>query len=170
MSRLSVFVGGWTLEAAEEVCGRGLERTDTWQVLDILTGLIDKSLAVYEERDGAGRYRLLETVRQYAFEKLQEQDAAAVSRAHLDYFLGYAEAARRHQAGPAEAQWLERLEAEQDNLRAALAWARSGGPEMTELRSRLRPITLLAGAGKPLGRPRFLIGGPPVRRSRGDGS
>jgi predicted ATPase/class 3 adenylate cyclase len=70
LRRVSVFSGGWTLEAAETVCaGDGV---DDWEILDLLTRLVDKSLIVYEERDGEARYRLLETVRQYAQERLQE--------------------------------------------------------------------------------------------------
>src|SRR5205823_12041285 len=62
LRRLSVFAGGWTLEAAEAVClGEGVEE---WEVLDLLTSLVEKSLVLYEEREGKGRYRLLETVRQ----------------------------------------------------------------------------------------------------------
>jgi hypothetical protein len=68
LCRLSVFAGGWTLEAAETVCvGEGVEE---WEVLDRLTSLVEKSLVHYEEQGGEGRYRLLETVRQYARDRL----------------------------------------------------------------------------------------------------
>src|ERR1043166_975181 len=70
LCRLSVFMGGWTLEAAEKIC------VESWEILDSLTSLVDKSLVVYEEKEGKGRYRLLETVRQYARERLEERGEA----------------------------------------------------------------------------------------------
>ncbi len=123
LCRLSVFAGGWTLAAAEGVCsGDGVEG---WEVLDLLTGLADKSLAVYEEGvDGdVGRYRLLETVRQYAGDRLGESgEAAAVQGRSASWFLGLAEEAESQLRGPEQASWLGRLEREHDNLRASLAW------------------------------------------------
>jgi tetratricopeptide (TPR) repeat protein len=93
-------------------------------VLDVLSGLIDKSLVVYEEQpDGTGRYRLLETVRQYARERLAEDTGAeAVGGRHAAHFLSLAEQAEPNLTGAEQAEWLARLEAEHDNLRAALAW------------------------------------------------
>jgi predicted ATPase len=112
LRRLSAFAGGWTLEAAEAVgVGEGVEE---WEVLDLLTSLVEKSLVLYEEREGEGRYRLLETVRQYARDRLLEsEEGEAVRTRHLEFFLHWAE------QGPG----LERLETEHDNLRAALAWS-----------------------------------------------
>src|ERR1019366_440247 len=69
LQRLSVFPGGWTLEAAEQV-GAG-SSVEEWEVLDLLTSLVDKSLVLAEERDGTVRYRMFDTLRQYAAEKLQ---------------------------------------------------------------------------------------------------
>ncbi|HZO90044.1 MAG TPA: tetratricopeptide repeat protein [Chthonomonadaceae bacterium] len=116
LSRLSIFAGGWTLEAAEAVCaGQGIE---DWEVLDLLTGLVDKSLVLYEEREGQARYRLLETVRQYAAEESEaggEQEA--LHRRHLDYFSQYLE--------PKKPNLAERSEREYANLRAALEWCRT---------------------------------------------
>ena len=121
LCRLSVFAGGWVLEAAEAVCEGG--EIEAWEVLDLLTSLVDKSLVVYEEREGAARYRLLETVRQYGMERLaQSGDAEEVRGRHRDYFLGLAEAAEPQLAGPEQGMWLARLEVEHDNLRAALSW------------------------------------------------
>src|SRR5713226_5481995 len=119
LRRLSVFAGGWTLEAAEAVCaGEGVEE---WEVLDLLTSLVEKSLVLYEERGGEGRYRLLETVRQYARDRLLEAgEAEAVRGRHLGFVLRLAEEAEPKLSGPEQVVWLDRLEAEHDNLRAAL--------------------------------------------------
>jgi predicted ATPase/class 3 adenylate cyclase/Tfp pilus assembly protein PilF len=122
MRRLSAFAAGWTLEAAEAVCvGEGVEE---WEVLDLLTSLVEKSLVLYEEREGEGRYRLLETVRQYARDRLLEAgEAAGVRGRHRDWCLELAERAEPHLcAGAEQAAWLNRLEREHDNLRASLAW------------------------------------------------
>ena len=100
---------------------------DEWEVLDLLTSLVDKSLVVYEEDEqGVGRYRLLETVRQYAHERLLIDDNSAIVRGrHLDYFLGWAEGAGSQLVGPEQKWWCDRLETEHDNLRAALDWCLS---------------------------------------------
>jgi predicted ATPase/class 3 adenylate cyclase/uncharacterized protein HemY len=126
LRRLSVFAGGWTLEAAEAVCaGDGVEE---WEVLDLLTSLVEKSLVLYEERGGEGRYRLLETVRQYARDRLLEAgEAAAVRGRHRDWCLALAEEAEPKLGGPEQVVWLDRLEREHDNLRAALAWTGAQG-------------------------------------------
>jgi predicted ATPase len=122
LSQLSVFVGGWTLEAVEQTCA-GEAAPD---VLELLTRLVDKSLVVVETHDGAPRYRLLETIRQYAREKLVasgEAEANRVRKRHLAYYLALAEAAEPHLRTAEQLAWLARLEAEHDNLRAALEWA-----------------------------------------------
>ena len=121
--RLSVFAGGWTLEAAEEVgVGGGVEEDD---ILDVLSGLVEKSLVVAESDEGHRvRYRMLEPVRQYAQEKLEESGKAEeLRRLHAEYFLALAEEADPELKGPQQKTWLERLEAEHDNMRAALSWA-----------------------------------------------
>jgi non-specific serine/threonine protein kinase len=116
---LSVFAGGFTLEAAEAVGG---------QIFDLLASLVDKSLVIAEEQDGSVRYRLLETVRQYAAEKLDAAgEAAAVRERHREWFLAMAEAADEILRGPREAEWLTRLEQEHGNLRAALRWSVTQG-------------------------------------------
>jgi len=125
--RLSVFAGGWTLEATEAVgTGEGIEEAD---VLDVLSGLVDKSLVVAEATEGSGvRYRMLEPIRQYAQEKLEESgEAEEVRRRHASFFLTLAEEAEPRLRGPEDMEWLERLEAEHDNLRAALSWALERG-------------------------------------------
>jgi predicted ATPase/transcriptional regulator with XRE-family HTH domain len=123
--RLAIFAGGATLDAAEAVAGgAGLDAGD---ILPLLAGLVEKSLVVAAGAgDGMGddepRYRLLEPVRQFAAEQLvaSGEEAGARDR-HAAFFLALGEGAAREQAGPREADWRQRLAAEQDNLRAALA-------------------------------------------------
>jgi predicted ATPase/class 3 adenylate cyclase len=120
LRRLSAFAGHCTLEAAEAVCGGdGVEAAD---VLDVLTQLVNKSLVIVEEQRGEARYRLLETVRQYARDRLLESgDAGAVQTRHQSFFLALAEETEPRLLGPEEVALLDRLEDEHDNLRAVLA-------------------------------------------------
>lgn len=122
--RLSVFAGGWTLEAAEDVCAG--ERIEPHEVLDLLSRLVDKSLVVVMEAPaGDTRYRLLDTVRQYAREKLAHTgEENSIRGRHLAWYLQLAEQAEPELQGPQQAAWLDRLEAEHDNLRASLEWGR----------------------------------------------
>jgi len=119
-ARLSVFAGGWTLAAAEAIdAGEAIAKDD---VVYLLIALVEKSLVVADE-DG-DRYRFLETVREYAKEKLvASRNAEALRERHRDYFLALAEEAEPKLAGPEQAAWLQRLEQEHDNLRAALEWS-----------------------------------------------
>jgi predicted ATPase len=121
LRRLAVFAGGWSLEAAETVCaGEGVEE---WEVLDLLTQLVDKSLVQYEEQDGEGRYRLLEIIRQYSRARLFETgEAVLLRRRHRDFFLALAERAEPELQRADQVAWLKRLDLEQDNLRASLDW------------------------------------------------
>jgi predicted ATPase/DNA-binding CsgD family transcriptional regulator len=125
LQRLSIFAGGATLEAAEAVCGG--EEIDPYKILDGLSRLVDKSLVVVERPEsGETRYRLLETIRQYAKEKLIEAGETEVTKdRHLDYFIQWAEEAEPHLNGVDQLPWLVQYEAEHDNLRAALEWSRS---------------------------------------------
>ncbi|MES2463123.1 MAG: BTAD domain-containing putative transcriptional regulator, partial [Armatimonadota bacterium] len=117
--RLSVFAGGWTLGAAEAVCAGGV--VEDGEVLDLLTSLCDKSLAVPEPAGMSTRYQFLETVRQYSRDRLFESgDIEAVRGRHRNYFVALAEEAEPHLTGPEQVSWLNRLEAEHDNLRAVL--------------------------------------------------
>jgi non-specific serine/threonine protein kinase len=131
--RLSAFVGGWTLDAAEAVCaGEGVERHD---VVDLLGRLVDKSLALMDDQGSDARYRLLETIRQYALEKLAETAEGAVVRArHRDFYVGFAEAAEQRLQGPEQMTWLKRLETDHDNLRLALRWSLDRGETEPALR------------------------------------
>jgi predicted ATPase/class 3 adenylate cyclase len=116
--RLAVFAGGWTHEAAEAVCVGGFVKEDT--VLDLVTGLVDKSLVVSETGE---RYRLLDTVRQYAQERLTEiGEAAKVRNRHLAFYVKLAERARRELVGSDQGAWLARLDLERENLFSAHAW------------------------------------------------
>lgn len=132
--RLSTFAGGWTLETAETVtAGEGVEEED---VLDLHARLVDKSLMVAGTTgEGTVRYRLLEPVRQYALEKLEGSgEAEVVRRRHAGFFTTFAEKAEPKIRGPEEAAWLDRLETEHDNLRAALSWAIEQGEAELGLR------------------------------------
>lgn len=123
LRRLSVFAGGWTLEAAEAICcGEGLEGME---VLDTLSQLVNKSLVLPDCAEGVeAQYRLLETIRQYAREKLLEAGGGdAVRQRHLNYFLALAEEAEPHLRSAQQVTWLDRLEREVDNLRGALEWS-----------------------------------------------
>lgn len=119
LRRLAVFAGGWTPHAAEDV-GTGIEVSSV-DVLDHLGQLVDKSLVV-ADADGQ-RYRLLETVRAYAQEKLNESGEADAARTrHLKFFLGLAERAAPELWGAEQAAWVSRLDLELENLLAAHAW------------------------------------------------
>jgi non-specific serine/threonine protein kinase len=139
--RLSVFAGGWTLEAAEAVAVgvmSGLLHSPT-PTLDLITRLIDKSLVVAEDRNNEARYHMLETVRQYGRDKLEQAgERQVMQNRHLEFFLKLAEEAEPHLTGADREAWLVRLESDHDNLRAALEWTET----TTDQRSRLR----LAGA------------------------
>ena len=120
--RLSVFAGGWTLEAAEAVCaGESIQSID---VADLLARLVDKSLVLLDERDAEPRYRMLETIRQYGSEKLLDSGDGDQTRVrHLRYYVRLATLFAAAYIGARQIAWLMRLEAENDNLRAALAWS-----------------------------------------------
>ena len=121
LARLSVFAGGWTLEAAESVCG--FDPLEDSEVLDLLTSLADKSLVLCEETAGdqATRYRMLETIRQYGAERLAAGGkGSTVRERHVGFFVTLAEEAAPQLQGPDQVRWLNRLETEHDNLRAAL--------------------------------------------------
>ena len=136
LERLSVFARGWALEAAEAV-GAG-EPVEAGRVLDLLSVLVDKSLVVAEASPvdaRALRYRMLEPVRQYALERLSESgEEEGVRRAHAKYFLALAEEAEPRLTTGEQLQWLNGLENEHSNLRAALSWSLERGQVEVGLR------------------------------------
>jgi len=125
--RLAVFIGGWTLEAAEQVC---VEEGGEVDILDLLSRLVDKSLVNVDETKDGLRYRMLETTRQYARDMLMMSDEAMQFRErHLAYYSNFAESAELELRGRKQAVWMARLEMEHDNLRAALEWSLESQPE-----------------------------------------
>jgi predicted ATPase/DNA-binding CsgD family transcriptional regulator len=140
--RLAVFFGGFDLDAAQAVAGGG--DVERYQVLDLLTLLVDKSLVVAEHTGSATRYRLLETVRQYALEKLGESgEADDVRSRHRDHYTALA-ALLDAPAGRDHEQRLEQAEIEIDNLRAAFGWSRENSDTelALALASSLQPLWL----------------------------
>jgi DNA-binding CsgD family transcriptional regulator/tetratricopeptide (TPR) repeat protein len=135
LRRLSVFAGGFALEASEAVVPD--ESIAESEVLELLSGLVEKSLVIAElaAESGGVRYRLLDTIRQYALEKLEQSgEIEDVKRAHAEYFLALVEEAEPELIGPREAEWFERLVEELDNCRAALSWASVHGEAELTLR------------------------------------
>jgi predicted ATPase/class 3 adenylate cyclase len=124
--RLGVFAGGWSLDTAEEVCDQGDLSLD---LLDGLVSLVDKSLARALEGD-EDRFSMLETVREFSLEKLGESgEAQEIRSAHAEYFRALAEEAEPHLVGADQKVWLDRLEREHENLRAAMSWSFAGNTD-----------------------------------------
>ena len=126
--RLSVFSGGWTLEAAENVCvGEPVDRDN---LLEMLSGLIDKSMVLMDERDGQQRYRFMMTLLEYAQERLlQTQEAAAIYRAHAGFFSALVLEGESRSMSADEKTWLDRIKPEYDNIRLVLNWTSKEEPE-----------------------------------------
>ena len=119
--RVAVFAGGWTLEAASEICAD--DRIESWDVLELLSALVDKSLVTTELSGSHQRYRLLESMRQYAREHLTKaSDAHAVMQRHATFYCRAAEDAFKKPYGAPTDEWFPALAPELDNLRAALTW------------------------------------------------
>ena len=126
--QLSVFAGGWTFEAAEAVC-------PDLDVINRLTQLVNKSLVIVDEQGQRRRYRLPETIRQYARDKLLEIGESEQARdRHLDFFLRFAETAEPKLRSAEQIEWLDRLETEYDNFRTALGWSLESGNSESALR------------------------------------
>lgn len=126
LARVSVFAGGFTLEAAETVCAG--ETVERHEVLDGLARLVDKSLVLADTHGGTGRYHLQDSVRHYARERLLASgEQGTLLTRHLTWCMALAEEAEPQLQGPAQAEWLRRLTVEHDNLREALAFALEGG-------------------------------------------
>jgi len=121
LERLAVFAGGFTLDAAEGVCAGGA--IEESEILDVLASLVTRSLVAMQEEDGRARYRLLETIREYAIERRRESvDATDVSARHAEYFLELAQNLEPDLI-LGRSQWLRHVDVEHDNFRAALAWS-----------------------------------------------
>ena len=132
--RLAVFAGGWTVDAAEQVCAEG--DAEAWEVLDVLERLAERSLVhVERDADGRARHRLLETVREYALERLDASEEADAQRAvHTAHFVALAEASVGRLSGPEAPVWLDRLSADHENLRVATSRAVEAGDAETAWR------------------------------------
>jgi predicted ATPase/class 3 adenylate cyclase len=129
LRRLAVFAGGWTLDAAQAVCvddadlAAGAEAISEWDVFDILSSLVEKSLVSAETSDTDTRYGLLETTRAYALERLTKSgEAERIAAAHARYVLGLAQSAARTSLATSPRAWQTAFEGELDNVRAALEW------------------------------------------------
>lgn len=128
---LGVFVGGFTLDAVEEIA----DGNDRARTLEILSHLVDKSLVIVLHHDGITRYRQLETIRDYARERLIESgEGERIFRRHADFFAALAEESAEKLRSSDQVAWLSRLEDEHGNLRAALSWARASHASETALR------------------------------------
>jgi len=143
--RLAVCAGGWTLDAAEVIGSGG--SIASGDVLDLLTNLVEKSLVVAEP--GCGRYRMLDTVRQYALERLADcSEESATRDRHLAHYLALVEKARPELFGPSQAVWLARLDLELENLLSAHGWcdhAVDGGGSGLRLASAMKRYWLSRG-------------------------
>ena len=132
LRRLSVFAGGWSLEAAEGVCGGGEVRA-TQSVMDLLSNLVEKSLVSLDP--ASDRYHMLETLREYALEKLKESGEAQDTRdMHVQHYLVFASRARLELVGPAQAAWYRRVDEERENILAAQRWCDEAGQALLGLR------------------------------------
>ena len=125
-NRLGVFVGGFDLSSAEEVCGA--DPIDSLDVLDLLQSLVEKSLVMLDESGESSRYRMLETLREYAGDKLTASgERRSIAERHCQHYFAFAKKVREGVKGADQAQWVERAEVEIDNLRAAIALPLEGG-------------------------------------------
>lgn len=132
LARLAVFSGGWSLEAAEAICGPGLEL----EIVDGLTSLVDGSLVIRSDDSEASiRFGMLETIREYSQESLTASPEEATIRCrHAEFFRAKAEASEPHLISGDSVRWVKFLQREHDNLRAAMDWAQETGETATALR------------------------------------
>ena len=124
-AKLSVFRGGWTAEAAQSVCEEPL-------ALEYLTQLRERSLVVIAETPGEMRFRLLETLREFGAQQIPSEEKAALARRHADWYGGVAREAEAQITGPDQALWLDRMEADHDNLRLALEFRLTADEDSAE--------------------------------------
>ncbi|MEI6046794.1 MAG: protein kinase, partial [Chloroflexota bacterium] len=153
LCRLGIFYGGWTLEAAEQVCSSN--PLEDYEVMDYLSQLVNKSLVVVDGTEASeARYHLLETIRQYTQEKLKERgETETFNLRHTEYYLALVEEADQYLRGSEQVPWLTRLDQEHDNLRGALNWLLKPAPSSAggSGRSADRPEMTLQFSGKLFG-------------------
>jgi predicted ATPase/class 3 adenylate cyclase len=126
LDRLGAFAGGFALDGAEKVCGA--EPVDPDDVLDLLASLVQKSLVMMDDTEEVTRYRLLDTISDYARERLKEKGEAQITAArHCGHYFAMAKEASAGLQGPHQAEWIQRVETELDNMRAAMSLALAGG-------------------------------------------
>ncbi|HEY8217451.1 MAG TPA: BTAD domain-containing putative transcriptional regulator [Acidimicrobiia bacterium] len=145
--RLAVFSGTFNAAGAAAVCGEDLE---AWDVVDALASLVSKSMVAVEETDDTTRYQMLETLRQFAWDRLVERGTAeSARRRHAEHYARFAEEAGPGLEGPDELIWRLAIRAELDNLRAAVTWALDGTePERRELAIRIVAAIAYASIGE----------------------
>jgi predicted ATPase/DNA-binding SARP family transcriptional activator len=124
-ARLSIFRGGWSMEAAAGVCASP-GGSDDAVLLEAMSQLQECWLVLADEQDDEMRYRMLETIQEYAADQVPREDQEELARRHVQYFVRMAEQAEPHLTGPQQRLWLEKLETEHANLRAALRWCEGG--------------------------------------------
>jgi predicted ATPase/class 3 adenylate cyclase len=128
LERLGVFAGGFDLESTKAICGTEPLAPDN--LPELLSSLVDKSLVMADDSESRSRYRMLETLRDYARDRLiQREELAATAIRHCNHYFVMAKAANKGLQGPEQAEWTRRLEAEHDNLRAAIALALEKGTD-----------------------------------------
>ena len=126
LNRLAVFVGGFDMAAARQVCG--VEPMEPTAVDDLVTSLVEKSLAMTDEREQGMRYRMLDTIRDYAHEKLVlAGEVTSTTARHCQHYFGFSKVVSRGMEGPAMPVWVQRMEADLDNVRAGISCALDGG-------------------------------------------
>lgn len=125
--RLSVFSDGWILEAAEEICSD--EKIESYEILDLLSNLVDKSIVIVKESGDENRFNMLETLRQYGSEKLNSsEDKHKIQKKHFDVYSKLMEGADQKLGGAEQKEWVIRYDTEVDNIRESLKWAVSNDP------------------------------------------
>ena len=125
LQRLSIFMGGWTLEASEEICSD--DTIDQYEILDLMNSLHDKSLITFNEADGRGRYGILESIKYYALEKLAGKTEDF--QKHLIYYLNLSSFSIQKAKGMKQLEWLNLIESELDNIRSNIHWATENNPD-----------------------------------------
>ena len=126
--RLTVFSDGWTLEAAEEICSD--EKLESYEILDLLSNLVDKSIVIVKESGEENRFNMLKTLRQYGSEKLNiSEDKYIIQKKHFDVYSRFMNNAEQNLGGADQKEWVSKYDSEIDNIRESLKWAAGNDPE-----------------------------------------